>query len=80
MDWLTPLTEAEKQADDSQSLKARGNLGPRDGILHQTASRFAGANQAFLGSWTDDTRWEGCSQRSAPQKRHTAHLKAHPGN
>ena len=40
MDWLTPLTEAEKQADDSQSLKARGNLGPRDGILNQTVSRI----------------------------------------
>ena len=40
MDWpLLPL-EAERQAGDSQSQKARGNLGPRDGLLHQTVSRF----------------------------------------
>ena len=32
-------------------------------------------NQAFLGSWTADIRQEGCIQRSAPQKRHTAHLR-----
>ncbi|XP_065791226.1 C-type lectin domain family 2 member D6-like [Muntiacus reevesi] len=32
------------------------------------------ANQDFLGFWTVDTHRERHSQRSAPQKRHTAHL------
>ena len=48
----------------------RGKLGPRDGILYQTASRLPVANQVFLGSWTVDIHQEGRSQRSAPQRRH----------
>ena len=60
---------------DSQSRKARGNLGPRDGILHQTVSRLPVANHIFLGSWMVDICQEGQSQRSAPQRRHTAHLR-----
>ena len=62
----------------------RGNLGPRDGILYQTAIRLPVANQDFLGFWTDYICREGRSQRSVPQKRHVAHLRwaptAHPGN
>ena len=69
---------------NSQGWKARGNLGPRDSILYQTASRLPVANQVFLGSWTVDIRQEGCSLRSAPQRRHKAHLRrcstAYPGN
>ena len=42
------------------------------------------ANQDFLGFWTVDIRQEGHSQRSAPQKRHMAHLRrracGHPDN
>ena len=60
---------------DSQSQKARGKLGPRDGIPYQTASRLPVANQDFLGFWTLDIRWEGCSQRSACQRRQMAHLR-----
>ena len=33
------------------------------------------ANQDFLGFWMVDIHQEGHSQRSAPQKRHTAHLR-----
>ena len=33
------------------------------------------ANQDFLGFWMVNIHWEGCSQRPAPQKRHTAHLR-----
>ena len=73
-DPLRPL-EAERQAGDSQSRKAMGNLGPRDGILHQTVSRLPVTNQAFLGSWTVDICQEGRSQKSISQKRHTAHLR-----
>ena len=75
MDQPIPLLEAERQADDSQSWKARGNLSPRDGILHQTVSRLPVANQVFLGSWMVDICQEGHSQRSAPQRRHMAHLR-----
>ena len=64
---------------NSQGWKARGNLGPRDSILYQTASRLPVANQVFLGSWTVDIRWEGHSQRSAPQRRHMAHLTGWDG-
>ena len=62
---------------DTQSQKVRGNLSPRDSILYQTASRLPVANQVFLGSWMVDICQEGCSQRSAPQRRHTAHLRWH---
>ena len=68
----------------ARSREARGKLNPRDGIFYQTASRLPVANQVFLGSWMVDIHQEGCSQRSAPQRRHTAHLRwcptAHPGN
>ena len=70
-----PPPEAERQASDSQSQKARGNLGPRDGILHQTVSRLPVANQVFLGCWTVDICQEVHSLRSAPQRRHTTHLR-----
>ena len=70
-----PPMEAERQVCENQSQKARGNLRPRDGILHQTVSRLPVANQVFLGSWMVDIRKEGHSQRSAPQKRHMAHLR-----
>ena len=59
----------------NQSRKARGNLCPRDGILHQTVSRLPVANQVFLGSWTVGICQEGCSLRSAPQRRHIAQLR-----
>ena len=53
MDWPLPLPEAERQMGDSQSQKARGNLGPRD-CIHQTVSRLPVPNHVFLGSWTVD--------------------------
>ena len=75
VDWPLPPMEAERQAGDSQSWKARGNLGPRDVILHQTMSRFPVANQVFLGSWMVDICQEGHSLRSAPQRRHKEHQR-----
>ena len=75
MDWPISLTEAERQAGDSQSQKARDGLDPRDEILHQMVSRLPVANQVFLGSWTVDICQEGCSKRSAPQRRNTAHQR-----
>ena len=72
MDWPIPH---QRQVGDSQNQKARGKHGHRDGILYQTVSRFPVANQDFLGSWTVDIHQESCSQRSAPRRRHTAHLR-----
>ena len=40
----------QRQVGDSQNQKARGNLGPRDDILHQTVSGLPVANQVFLES------------------------------
>ena len=52
---------------------------PQRGILYQAASRHPVANQTPLGFWMVDFCQEGCSQRSAPQKRHMAHWRwAHP--
>ena len=53
----------------------RGKIGPRDSIPYQTANKLPVSNQDFLGFWTVDIRQEGCSQRLAPQKRHTAHQR-----
>ena len=75
MDQPIPLLEAERQAGDSKSQKARGNLSPRDGILHQTVSRLPVANHVFLGYWLADICQEGRSLTSAPQRRHMAHLR-----
>ena len=44
-------------------------------MLHQTVSTLPVANQVFLGSWMVDICQECRSQRSAPQRRHTARLK-----
>ena len=70
-----PLLEAERQAGDSKSQKARGNLCPRDSILHQTVSRLPVVNQVFLGPWTVDICQEGCRQISTTQRRPRAHLR-----
>ena len=81
MDWPIPH---QRQVGDSQNRKARGKLGPRDGILYQTANRLPVPNQDSLGFWTVDISQEGGSQGSAPQKRHMAHLRGrthcYPGN
>ena len=72
-----PLLEAERQANSSQSWKARGNLGTRDSNLHQTVDRFQVPNQVFPGSWRVDICQEDYSLRSAPQRRYKAHLRQH---
>ena len=69
-----PPPEAGRQAGDGQSQKQRDKLGPRGGTPFHTVSRLPAANQVFLGSWMVDIRQEGRSQRSAPQRGHTALL------
>ena len=39
LEFLEEWGVGVRQAGDSQGQKARGNLGPRDGIIHQTVSR-----------------------------------------
>ena len=70
----------QRQGGRLGAARARkGQSRPQRGILYQTARRLPVANQYFLGSWTVDICREGRSQRLAPQKRHTAHLRwAHP--
>ena len=81
---LSPLLDTERQAGDIQSRKVRGDLGPRDSILHQTVSRLPATNEVFLGSWMVDICQEGRSQRSAPRgdTRHIwdGALAVHQGN
>ena len=55
--------------------RGRGAISAPEMASSQTVSRPLVANQVFLGSWTVDIHQEGCSQRSAPQRRHTAHLR-----
>ena len=62
-------------AGDRQVRAARAGRGqsrPQRGTKLQAG--FI-ANQDFLGFWTVYIRQEGCNQKSAPQKRHTAHLR-----
>ena len=68
-----PLTEAERQ---TARARRQGAISASEtGILHQTVSRLPVANHVFLGSWTVDICQEGHSLRSAPQRRHMAHLR-----
>ena len=75
------LLTSPSPAGDRQARTARargGNHSPREA---SSAKLQAGsvANQDFLGFWTVDIRREGRSQRSAPQKRHTEHLRRRAG-
>ena len=54
------------------------NHGPREASSTKLQAGFI-ANQDCLGFWTVDIRQEGHSQRSAPEKRHTAHLRRRTG-
>ena len=73
--WTGPSPTGGREAGVRQPEPERGKLSPRDGILYQTASSLPIANQVFLGSWKVDVCQEGHSQRSALQRRYTAHLR-----
>ena len=68
----SPL-ETGRQAGAARA--GQGQYWAQEGILYQTASRHPVANQDFLGFWMVDICQEGHSKRSAPKKRHTAHLR-----
>ena len=77
--WLwtgpSPTREREASGEVGGDRTGKGQSLPQRDILYQTASRLPVANQDFFGFWTVDIRQESRSQRSAPQKRHTAHLR-----
>ena len=53
-----------------------GNRSLREATYTKLQADFV-ANQDFLEFWTVNICQEGHSQRSAPQKRHMAHLRRH---
>ena len=76
--WLRtgPSTAGDRQARAARA--EGGNCGPREASCSKLQADFI-ANQDFLGFWIVDIRQEGRSQRSAPQKRHMAHLQRRAG-
>ena len=78
VDQPLPPARGREAGECQPEPKARGSLSPRDGILHQIVSWIPVANQVFLGSCMVDICQEGCSQRSAPQRRCTGLLRLHP--
>ena len=72
--WLRtgPPPAGDRQARAARA--GRGNHDPREASSTKLQAGFI-ANQDFLGFWTIEIHWEGRSQRSVPQKRHTAHLR-----
>ena len=70
----SPSPARDRQARASRA--GRGNCGPREASSTKLQAGFF-ANQDFPGFWMVDICQEGHSQRSAPQKRHTAHLRKH---
>ena len=65
-----PPLEAERQPGDSQSWKARGNLGPRDGILHQTVRRLPVTNEVFLDPGRLTSTRRVTARISSPEETH----------
>ena len=74
--WTGPSPRRRQRGRQLQpEPEGKGNLSRRDGLLHQTVSKLPITNEVFLGSWMVGIHQEGRSQRSAPQRRHTAHLR-----
>ena len=66
-----PLPETGKQGQPEPEWD---NHSPKEASSTKMQAGFI-ANQDLLGFWMVDIYREGCSQRSAPQKRHMAHLR-----
>ena len=74
--WTSPSPTGGREAGRQQpEPEGKGQTQPQKWHLLPTVSRLPVANQVFLGSWTVDVHQEGWSQKSAPQRRHMAHLK-----
>jgi len=72
--WLQTSPSPIKDRQREQPELEGGNHGPRDASCTKLQADSV-ANQDFLGFRMVDIHWEGRSQRSVPQKRHTAHLR-----
>ena len=72
---IGPSLPGGREAGEQHPAEGKGccNL-HRDHIFHQTVSRLPVVNLVFLGSCMVDICQECHSLRSAPQRRHTAHL------
>ena len=70
--WTGPSPARDRQA--GQPEPEGDNRSPREASSTKLQTGFF-ANQDSLGFWTVNIRREGLSQRSAPQRRHTAHLR-----
>ena len=70
-----PIPNQRQGGSGGATRAGKGQSQSQRGILYQTVSRLPVANQDFLGFWMVDIHREGHRQRSALQKRHTAHLR-----
>ena len=70
--WTDPSSVGDRQVGAARAGREQSWL--QRGISTKLKAGFI-ANQDFLGFWMVDIHQEGHSQRSAPQKRHTAHLR-----
>ena len=73
-----PSPHHQRQRDRVATARAGSQgaiLAPGASILHETVSRVPVVNHIFLGSWMVDICREGHSLKSAPQRRHMAHLR-----
>ena len=71
----SPTTGGREAGEPQPELEGKGQSRPQRWHPPPNVSRPSVANHVFLGSWTVDIRQEGHSLRSAPQRRHTAHLR-----
>ena len=76
--WLWTGLSPTRNRQARAARARRVYCGPREASSTKLQAGFI-ANQDFLGFWIVDIRREGRSQRSAPQKRHTAHLRRRTG-
>ena len=76
VDWSIPHWRQRGRRTTARARRLGAILAP-EMASSTKLSRLPVANQVFLGSWMVDICQEGCSQRSAPQRRHTAHLRWH---
>jgi len=74
VDWSIPHWRQRGRQTTARARRLGAILAP-EMASSTKLSRLPVANQVFLGSWMVDICQEGCSQRSAPQRRHMAHLR-----
>ena len=72
--WLWTGAYPSETSRGEQPKPERGSYSPREASYTELEADLV-ANQDFFGFWTVYIHQEGHSQRSAPQKRDTAHLR-----